>query len=336
LGLLVFGSLILIATISDYRPDAKVIIEGSDQLADTVFPGDTLGLLIWNIGYGGLDKAMDFFYDGGTKVRTPAAQYEQNMAAIIDVLQAQDANFILLQEVDAHSKRSFRRNQIKMLSDSLPLFTPFYGKNYDVLFVPVPWYAPMGRVNSGLLSFTRWVPSVTERYRFPGEYNWPVQLFMLDRCFTVMHFPVKNGRELLVVNTHNEAYDDGHIRDAQMTFLKTFLLEEYQKGNYVVVGGDWNQCPGGFVSRFTDDTFDTLNYKEIEKDYLPPQWQWIYDKSQPTNRRLDVAYTRGKTLTTLIDFYLLSPNLKPVALKTLDLRFSHADHQPVHLKLMIP
>ena len=30
-----------------------------------------ISLLTWNIGYCGLDKEMDFFYDGGTKVITP-------------------------------------------------------------------------------------------------------------------------------------------------------------------------------------------------------------------------------------------------------------------------
>ena len=24
------------------------------------------------------------------------------------------------------------------------------------------------------------------------------------------------------------------------------MLEEYEKGNYIVVGGDWNQCPPDF------------------------------------------------------------------------------------------
>jgi len=169
----------------------------------------------------------------------------------------------------------------------------------------------------------------------PGQYAWPKQLFMLDRCFLVMRIPVNNGKELLIINTHNEAYDDGTIRDQQMNYLKAFLLKEYNKGNYIVVGGDWNQCPPGFTPRFDGEIFDTVNNKAIERDYLPADWQWVYGSQIPTNRRLDIPYTRGLTLTTVIDFYLLSPNVRSMAVKTIDLSFENSDHQPVSLKIAL-
>ncbi len=65
-----FIGLIVYAMISDYKPEEKEIISQSDNpsvLNDSL----TLSLLTWNIGYAGLDKDMDFFKDGGTKVITP-------------------------------------------------------------------------------------------------------------------------------------------------------------------------------------------------------------------------------------------------------------------------
>ena len=60
-----FVGIIVYAIISDYKPKEKEIVSPdvkTEILNDTMeFP-----LLTWNIGYCGMDKEMDFFYDGGT------------------------------------------------------------------------------------------------------------------------------------------------------------------------------------------------------------------------------------------------------------------------------
>jgi endonuclease/exonuclease/phosphatase family metal-dependent hydrolase len=258
------------------------------------------------------------------------------MAAIKEFLQLNDSvDIFMLQEVDVNSHRSYKKNEVLDISQTLNHFQPFFAKNYDVFFVPVPFHNPMGHVNSGLLSLSKIHPSSVERISFPGQYNWPLRLFMLDRCFLVMHFPIANGNELLVINTHNEAYDDGSIRNMQMDFLKNYLLKEYEKGKFIIVGGDWNQCPPGFTPQFKDEVFDSINNKGVEPDFLPSGWQWVYDNRFPTNRRVDISYTKGTTATTLIDFYLLSPNIHYNQIKTTDLRFEHSDHLPVQITVTL-
>jgi hypothetical protein len=154
-------------------------------------------------------------------------------------------------------------------------------------------------------------------------------VFMLDRCFLVNRYPLSGGRELLVINTHNSAYDDGSLRKAQMEYLHGFLMEEYGKGNYVIVGGDWNQTPYGFEPEFERDVFDTIQLSYVPGDYLPGDWTWLYDPTVPTNRRVDIPYKAGVSRTTVIDFYLLSPNLEPLFVEGVYLGFIHSDHQPV-------
>jgi endonuclease/exonuclease/phosphatase family metal-dependent hydrolase len=326
-------AIILYASITDYRPPELEIIS-SGRVTPVLNDSSTVTMLIWNIGYAGLDKEMDFFYDGGKQVRTSNNSIVRNFTEIRSYLKGNDSvDFILLQEIDVRSRRSYQVNQVMQVAEDLNEHKLFFGTNYDVFFVPLPFSNPMGPVKSGLASLTRYTPSQVERYSFPGNYAWPKKLFMLDRCFMVMHIPVGNGRELLVVNTHNEAYDDGSIRDTQMNYLKEFLLSEYSKGNYVIVGGDWNQCPPDFKPRFTGEIFDTLNNKGISADYLPDDWQWVYDSGEPTNRRVDIPYTKGRTMTTLIDFYLLSPNIRHMYIRTSDLDFENSDHQPVILKI---
>jgi endonuclease/exonuclease/phosphatase family metal-dependent hydrolase len=159
-----------------------------------------------------------------------------------------------------------------------------------------------------------------------------MNLFMLDRCFLVNRFPVNNGRELVIINTHNSAYDDGSLRNQQMDFLKDFLLKEYESGHYVIVGGDWNQTPHGCRTELPSHVFDTVNLTFIEKDFPAAGWNWAYDPDTPTNRRVGVPFNRSTSLTTIIDYFLLSPNLILDEVETIDMDFQFSDHQPVRLR----
>jgi hypothetical protein len=117
-----------------------------------------------------------------------------------------------------------------------------------------------------------------------------------------------------------------------MDYLSDYLLGEYEKGNFVIVGGDWNQTPYGIDPELPGHQFDTESLTYVEKDYPAPDWIWAYDPALPTNRRLKVPYDPSTTLTTIIDCYLLSPNFQEVEVKTIDLGFEYSDHQAVQLQ----
>jgi hypothetical protein len=77
--LFIFAILIGYATLTDYRPGISEVLPNLNSTPDTLPDSAAINLLIWNIGYCGLDKQMDFFYDGGTKVRTPEEQLRHNL-----------------------------------------------------------------------------------------------------------------------------------------------------------------------------------------------------------------------------------------------------------------
>lgn len=334
LAVLVFFGIIVYAIISDYRPKEKELLftdEKSGALADT----SEFTILTWNIGYCGLDKDMDFFYDGGTKVFTPKARCLNNLQKVEKFLKQNDSvDFIFLQEIDRKSKRSYYMNEYDSLRTVLKNFNAGFAKNYDVFFVPVPPASPMGKVLSGIGIFSKAPPSSSVRYSFPGKYGFPKQLFMLDRCFLADTYRLSNGKELLIINTHNEAFDAGSIRKAQMEYLKEFLLKEYKKGNYIITGGDWNQSPPDFVPGFSGNKVNTLQMK-MEPDFLPAEWKWIFDNNIPSNRSVVAAWDPASTTTTVIDFFLLSPNIKALSVKCIDLGFENSDHNPVITKVKL-
>jgi endonuclease/exonuclease/phosphatase family metal-dependent hydrolase len=323
---------LLYATLDDYRP-AKVSEQSVDSESDILSDSMQLQLLIWNIGYAGLDASMDFFYDGGEQMRPDKEGLIRNMEGITSTLAPyMDFDFIMLQEVDQNSKRSYHINQFQLIKDQFAGYHSSFGLNYDVGFVPIPLTEPMGRVNSGLMTLSSACPGNVERHSFPGNYSWPMKLFMLDRCFLVNRYQVDNQKELVLINTHNSAYDDGSLRKEQMSFLRDYLLSEYEKGNYVIVGGDWNQTPFGLEPELPSHRFDTENLTYVEKHYPAPGWNWAYDASLPTNRRVATPYDRSSSLTTVIDYFLASPNVALSEVKTIDLDFEFSDHQPVQIQ----
>ena len=330
-----FALLLLYATISDYKPEEFELIFKSEN-PETIDSEKELSLMIWNIGYCGLSAEMDFFYEGGKQVRTTETQVKENIGSVgMYLIDNYSIDFFLLQEVDRSSKRSYKDDQVEIFGNLFGKYHKSYAKNYDVFFVPVPPTSPMGKVNSGLVTMSRYEPESVIRYAFPGNFSWPTKLFMLDRCFMVNRYTVDNGKELLIINSHNSAFDDGNLRKQQMEYLRAFVLDEYNKGNYIVIGADWNQCPLGINKKFDGYIFDNDAYMEIDKEYLPDTWTWLYDNTIPTNRRVKVPYDPEKCAITLIDYYLLSPNVEAIEVKGVDLKFVNSDHNPVKIKVKL-
>jgi len=333
---LYIGGNILYSTVTDYQPPPReeLPVHGTA----TAQPDRLIRLMIWNIGYGGLGAEMDFFYDGGETVVAPEAMVDKYLNGIYRTVEKHKGavDCFLFQEVDTAAKRSHGINELRQLSERLEGYAYSFATNYNVKFVVVPYTNPMGHVLAGLASFSRFQPQESIRFSFPGNYAWPKRNYLLDRCFLVQRFPLPGGKALVVINTHNSAYDDGTLKQQQMAFLKDKLLAEYEKGNYVIVGGDWNQCPPGFDPKaFAENQNTDYGQLNIPGDYLPGGWQWAYDPQTPTNRKLATPYRKGETFTTLIDFYLVSPNVRVEEVQGIDLDFGWADHQPVLLTVRL-
>lgn len=333
LAVLAFG------TLNDYQPKEVIEIEGQNEVLSIPKDSSTLSFMIWNIGYSGLGAQSDFFLDGGTMVRPAKELSESYQEGILKTISAHgDVDFILLQEVDINSKRSYHFNQFKAIGNLLPDHTQAHALNFNVKFVPKPLlsFSPIGKVQSGLATYSKYQVSSHKRFQFPGSYGWPTRAFHLDRCFLESRIPLANEKELIVINSHNSAYDGGKLKPQEMAYLKAHLLAEYEKGNYIVVGADWNQCP----PNFSYDTFSVGNAEDyyqdnIAEDFMPEGWQWAYDGKVSTNRKLASLFNAETTFTTLIDFYLLSPNITLQEVEGISLNFEHSDHQPVKLKIQL-
>ncbi len=335
---LAFGAFLLYITLTDYQPDKVENLMPENMPKAQPLQQDTFNLMTWNIGYAGLGAEMDFFYDGGKKVRPTKKMVKKYLNGIEHFVRTNDTiNFWLIQEVDKDSHRSYSIDEVKQVTAAKKNSIGVFAKNYDCPFVPVPLYEPMGSVVAGQMTFSQFPFIDAQRYAYPLIAAWPNKLFLLDRCFILTRFPLKNGKDLVILNTHNSAYVyDSLLRVKELNIMKNKMLEEYKKGNYIIAGGDWNANPPLYkpLGNYAGDRFVKTKVQMSTKTF-PSTWKWAYDASAPTNRQNYKSFVRGENGTTCIDYFVLSPNINVLNVKTIDLNFENSDHNPVYLKVAL-
>ncbi len=331
---IVVGFLIY-ATIDDYKPQEEISL--SENPSAKPLSLDTISVMTWNVGYCGMDKTIDFFYDGGKQTRVSKKRTLENIKAIKEFLQKEGLkhDFVLLQEVDIDAKRSYHTNQLDTFKQVFADYKSFLGLNYKVTFIPVPVLKPYGKVKAGIVTFSKYEPYKVLRYQYPGNYAWPTKLFMLDRCFVVARYKLNTGNDLLIINLHNSAFDDGSLRAQQLDYLKKFAVAEYQKGNYLIIGGDWNQRPPSFKPAYKDYIFNEKRPMPVADTIFPQDWNFVFQTEIPTNRNADKVWDKSKVPVTTIDFFLTSPNVSTIEIKAFDLNFENTDHNPVVAKFVL-
>lgn len=330
--ILAFVALLLgFFTLVEYRPRDIESVELDNPRA---LDKDELTLLSFNIGYGGLGKDEDFFMDGGSKVMPESVEVvEGYLSGILGTLKENPADFYLIQEVDKNSKRSYGIDQASYLEEGLGLESSF-AINFKALYVPFP-LPTIGKVHSGLQTLSSYRPSLYYRKSLPVPFKWPVRTVNLKRALLVEEYEIQGREEkFILINTHLEAYDDGQGKLDQSRELLKLAMDYYDQGNYVVVGGDWNQSfPGGEV--YPPLSPDLWQAGLLIEEDLPKGWSYLADNSTPSCRSNHKAYQEEDHQVYLIDGFLISPNLEGLSVKTLDYGFSHSDHNPVELKIRL-
>lgn len=335
LVVLAAGGLLGYLSLTEYRPDDIELLEVVQAARkDNVRVGERLDVLSFNTGYCGLGREQDFFMDGGSMVRPRSEEdVRANLNGILSELVRQNVDIYLLQEVDFDSWRSYYTNQADTYRHGLSL-NMACAYNFKCEFVPYPW-PPLGKVESGLVTFTGLNVTEATRESLPVPFSWPVSMANLKRCLLIERVPVEGtDRELVIINLHLEAYDDGEGKRAQTEQLMQILAAEYRNGNYVIAGGDFNQTFEGAASYpLLDESF--WQPGKVYVSDLPNGFSFVYDDATPTCRLLNKPYDgeRKNAQFYVIDGFIVSDNLKVNLIETVDLNFQYSDHNPVLLQV---
>ena len=329
------GGLVGFLSATEYKPAAVEYID-AQTLGEPETPGESIRVVSWNVGYCGLGENEDFVMDGGTGSGKPElADFDYYLNGVLDTLDELDANICLIQEVDEDSDRSYGTNEVKSFSEGRNAHSSAFALNYSCPFVPFPW-PPMGKMNSGIMTTSDYAVEggTAERIALPCPFSWPLRTANLKRCLLVSRYALPdNGGELVVVNLHLEAYDDGEGKAAQTAMLFEVLEEEYAKGSYVIAGGDFNQTFPGTLEKWPmlDEEYWTPGV--LDEASLPEGWSFVFDDSSPTCRLNNAPYDSGTSQHYVLDGFIVSPNVEVLSVQTQDLGFKYSDHNPVVMEI---
>lgn len=330
-----------------YRIADHASLETENNREGILKPGSTYTAVTYNIGFGAYGPDYSFFMDTGEMEDGTATQgkygkaiskesVEANTKGAMQELKELDADFLLLQEVDIDADRSYHINQADELKETFSKYGNVFASNFHSAYLFYPFTDPHGAVDAGLLNFSRYNISEAERRSYPVDNSFITKFTDLDRCFAVMRIPVEGGHELVLINSHMSAYDEGGlIRAEQLKLLNSVMEEEYLAGNYVIVGGDFNHALGeevaeGFPSEQKFPAWVSILTQEEMAEGITIQ-RAENELEVPTCRGADIPYTKGVNFTTVVDGFLVSDNVRAVA-ENIDTDFAYSDHNPVKLR----
>ncbi len=324
--------------IDDNQPLA---IEGSAP-ADTVKLGTEYTIVTQNIGFGAYTRDFTFFMDGGKQSR---AESKESVIACINAameeVRAHNPDFILFQEVDIDSTRSFHTDQYELLSHGFSDYSRCKAINYDSAYLMYPLGEPHGASYSSIATFSRFTIQSSLRRSFPISTSLS-KFLDLDRCYSVSRVKTEGGGELVIYNVHSSAYGSSdEIRTAQMTMLMNDMKAEYEKGNYVICGGDFNHDFTGDSTQKLNEGMGTIDFgwaqpfpEELIPEGLSRVTSYKNGETKPTCRDCDIPYEEGN-FTVIVDGFIISDNVKCVEVENIVTGFEYSDHNPVVLKFVL-
>lgn len=343
---LILGTILGFLSIDEYEPQNLEYLMVNGEEGETLSIGENVVIMTWNIGYGALGDNADFFMDGGRMVNTAdEGRVEYNLNGMIKVINAQKPDILMLQEVDRYSTRSHYFDEFEYIRQFADIDAVSneraFAYNYVVSYIPLP-VPPIGKVNAGIGLFSKYDVSECTRVKLPCPFSWPLRTINLKRCLEVSRLPINNSdKELVLINLHLDAYDDGEGRIQQTKVLKDLLESELDKGNYVIAGGDFNQ-----VFSNTDLSAYPLHEKTwqagvIDINEFDNRFNFMTDASIPTCRSLDAPLVSVQNKDPenfqyyVIDGFIISDNIEVHDINTISTDFVYSDHNPLCVEITL-
>lgn len=304
LGVLVLV-LLLVATIrlTTFHPPAVASAEvvcpaGTPQLE----PGQSLAVMSWNVQYlAGKDYVFwyDLLDESGPDERPAPEAITATLAEVARVIDEEQPDVILLQEVDDGAARTDGEDQLaRLLTQMDDVYachaSAFYWK---AVFVPHPRI--MGSVGMKLSTISRFRIDDATRYQLaqmPSDLL--TRQFDIRRAILETRLPVAGAADLVVLNTHLDAFAQGTDTMQQQVAQTKGLLDDLTAAREPwVIGGDFNLLPPG-----------------SQYEGLPPAQQAYYEPDSE--------------LSVLTDTYESVPSLEEADGPDAERWFTHVPNDP--------
>ncbi len=343
LAILVAGGYVAYVFLTYSRIEDNLVLQPEGSVTEKAKAGEEYTILTYNVGFGAYTPDFTFFMDEGTESRAASKESVENcINGCADITLSYDPDFVIFQEVDIGSTRSYQVEQRNLINQKFAAagdYDNVFAQNYHSAYLMYPITEPHGASNSGILTESKFDITSSLRRSLPIATGVK-KILDLDRCYSVSRIPVEDGKELVLINTHLSAYGtDAAQGNAQLEMLFTDMKAEYDKGNYVICGGDFNHD-------FTTDSKEYFNpgtdksytwCEPFPDDIIPQGFKKCTDYADgmiSTTRYTDIPYS-ADSFTVILDGFIISDNVKCTYVQNIDKQYQYTDHNPVVMKFIL-
>ena len=313
--------------------------------------------LTYNIGFGAYTPDFSFFMDGGKSSWSKSKDsVKETIKGAGELVASKDPDFALVQEIDLDATRSYHVNEYSILKENIPAYNCVFAQNYDSAFLFYPFTQPHGKSKAGLALFSKYPITGSMRRSFPISTSF-TKFFDLDRCYSISRVPVDNGKELVIFELHMSAYGNSDaIREGQIRMLSEDMQKEYEAGNYVICGGDFNHDLKAADTQSKASDADNNTQTGSEDSAEPESWAYPFPRSElpehfsfcldqlsedeknnlwNSARNADMEYVPGETYTVTLDGFIISDNVECTKYENVNTGYSYSDHDPVYMEFQL-
>lgn len=348
---ILFGVVVLIAAAYvgfvfatfDRIEDNKVleVDSGSKATLANVTENVEYSVITYNVGFGAYSPDYTFFMDGGSQSwGFSKDEVVQNINNAAELIKSYNPDFAMIEELDTDGTRSYHVNEYNQLREILDDYDSCYAMNYHSKFLMYPLKQPHGKNQSGLVLFSKYKIDSALRRSLPISSSFS-KVVDLDRCYEIARIPTDNGRELVIYTVHLSAYNkDESVRLGQLEKLLGDISADYEKGNYIVCGGDFNHDLE-LVDAVDDDSIESWAHP-LDRMDLGEHLQVVLDKYKGddsvvwhTCRNADIPYDKDKSYTVTVDGFIVSDNIEVTYYEHINTGYKNSDHDPVYMKFRL-
>lgn len=341
IAILVVGGYVAYVFLSYSRIEDNLALQPEGSSGEVAKVGEEYTIVSYNLGFGAYTDDFTFFMDEGKESRARSKDSVINcINNTTDTALSFNPDIVLFQEVDIGSTRSFQVEQRNIINDKFAAagtYDNVFAQNYNSAYLMYPVTKPHGASKSGILTESRFDITSALRRSLPIATGFK-KVLDLDRCYSISRIPVEDGKELVLINQHLSAYGtDAAQGNAQLEMLFEDMKAEYDKGNYVICGGDFNHdFTVGSKEYFNPGTDKTYTWCEpFPDDIIPDGFTKCTDYAEgmiPSTRYTNEPYVPGKSFTVILDGFIVSDNITCKYVQNIDEAFKYTDHNPVVMK----
>ncbi len=315
-------------------------------------------VVTYNLNYGAFSSDYTYYKSLGynengkqTKGSHSRAQSKERVevntkgsAGLLSTGSNANAEFFMLQEVDVNSTRTYYVNERQILKDVMVNYAEIFAETGSSKYVFSPLTSPVGKYNSGMLTYSIFDVDYAMRYSLPSNNEFPSKYSATDNCISVVKCLLAGSGEqtqLVLINVDLSMYEDSRIKESCLAEVYKYMKSEVDRGNYVIVGGSFSYLlygkDGAFENKMKTpdwckdlpECFNETKLNEIDcrivKDFI------AVELKTGTTRDSSVKYKKGETFEAITDGFIVSNNVITEKIEVMDNEFLYSAHNPVRL-----